>query len=1094
VSALEHEVPAAKSDSPFLLLNYYGREDAYRFAGRDDEINAVVTGLLSFDTYVLYGKSGLGKTSLIQAGVFPELEKRGMNAVYSRVLDLPVDELKARLVHELEQAGTAPVVLVLDQFEEFFIRVREQYEKQPELRIRECRRFSRMLVELVAEARCKVRILFGIREDYYAELEDFRADIPAIAAHGFRLLPLTSYGARRAIVLPLERADPPIDYDQRLLNKIVDEVARTGFDPLLLQIICTEVWREAIHQRPGTHQLTAGDFERVGGFDAIFRRYVVRAAETTPERQLVVRVVLDTLITAEQTKRVVRMSELTEGGASGRLYIRAASSEVEDVLSQLESCQLLRPIGEGRDRRFELLHDRLVPEVKQWLASDKAFVDFRFAKTFVNNVATNTPFRTVAGYLISEEQMHQMIDPWKDRLHLSLDETELLFRSSVHGESAAMPGWALRLDEFSEGRASATIAEMLGSPTVVVKAGAARAVRDLHGGKAFVRQLLDIALEDNHPSVRVSAAQSFARLASDEELKLLAAKLQDVLLCERAFAVVVECYDQQRSREMFPWRVRHRAWKTVRARRAREDGTLIRDAMTSGAVRGAVSGALWAFFTGHGMSQVVRWNTSSSTIVNGDVQVRILLAIMLTLIGAVAGALLGSLAARLEARRSAVAAWEVWYGGSMRGAIQNAAIAVVAFAAWIWVAELGDEPDPRNFEYPFVCALLAPGCALLLLMPVISRKGGTGQVCLGYFRAWPWFILSFLAAMTQWIIPSNKLVPIQLTGAAIIAIASGAVAAAILRLSGRCLSRNRLLNALWTLLATSGPAMLIVMLLLWAHESSEGLTPAVAILMLALTVTIGSFRAAIVGPALEAARAKPVPGKHRILWRSLCAAALVLAGALYVSLFGYKSIPGVRSGSGGEVRGALLEHIPNTHYYAVDASPRNPRVVIVQSRSVISHVYDDPRLRRPWPIFAADRFLLSMPNHSMTSPYHLTVTSYPLGSTEMAGGYSLIVTPALARNGKWHTGTTGHIGLPFILHDAPSETNYVIGQSYGDRTELEAFASRRLGRTTPLGFDAAISLDNIVIVTWPKDVEQPRTLTLIAVKVPDEPAAPRQTH
>lgn len=989
-----------RSDSPFQRLDYYTKNDAARFAGREDEINAVVTGVLSFDTFVLYGRSGLGKTSLILAGIFPELEKRGFKPVYSRVLDLSIAEFRQRLETAIGD-DSKHVVLVLDQFEEFFIRIREEDAAKAERRDAACREFASMLADLVERARGRLRILFGIREDFYAELEDFRFVFPEIDKHGFRLLPLTAYGARRAIVLPLEYANPPIRYDQKLLNLLVDEVARSGFDPLLLQIICTEVWRQANESRPGTSELTVTDFERVGGVDAIFRRYVARAAAGPENQQLVVRVILDTLITAEQTKRVVRENDLVHGGATGRLYIRARDEEVRDVLHQLVEGRLLRRLGEGRETRYELLHDRLVPEVKRWLGSDKDFVDFRFAKTFVANVAS-VKFREGSGYLLSQEQMAQMIDRWTDRLQLTADETELLFRSSIHKGTTSARFWGSRLNEFDKQRAAAVIGEMLLSKTDSVRASAARSVEVVPSPQDFVPQLLRMALEDPIQSVRGAAARSFASHASDDDLNLLSDKSKDALLRDRATEVVVECYDQLRSPSLFPWMVRRRAWVAVRRRSARADGERIRKAMATGAITGTIIGALWALTVGYGVAMMVRWNTNPEGVLSRSVGDRVLIATYLGLLGAAAGAAMGCVAARREARRTAVSRWELFYGGRTRGVTQGVISTGIASLAW---SALHIRTSESVFLLSYAIILAAPGVAMLalaLLYP--GTKEGTdrwGTVWLRIHRVWPWVGLSIIAAvcaLAHGTLRSMRVNPIHVMGFVFVGILSAPIASAVLSLRLRCKSGDRVSDAFWTLLCTSGTGMLGTLFIIALVERWPQYAEPASIVGMALL--LGCGRAAILGPATDLLTDEPsFFGWVQSGARGLATACLLLALAGYVYLFGLRSIAWLSEDSSTQIAGSLLHTVPNVHYHnLIGITEARPVFEVMEDVGFDVHMPPDrfdqetfPRLIEDTTVyFASEPFSVAVSRTTSGKPrYQIPVFTYPFAETVTKTGVGI---------------------------------------------------------------------------------------------------------
>ena len=55
--------------SPFKFLDAYGAQDASVFFGRDEEIEALYRLLGESRLVLVYGKSGTGKTSLVQAGL-----------------------------------------------------------------------------------------------------------------------------------------------------------------------------------------------------------------------------------------------------------------------------------------------------------------------------------------------------------------------------------------------------------------------------------------------------------------------------------------------------------------------------------------------------------------------------------------------------------------------------------------------------------------------------------------------------------------------------------------------------------------------------------------------------------------------------------------------------------------------------------------------------------------------------------------------------------------------------------------------------------------------------------------------------------------
>jgi hypothetical protein len=139
------------TDSPWLGPESFTEDEADRFFGRTREIRRLVRWVEDGYLTVLFGDSGLGKTSLIRAGLFPELRKRHHTPVYLRLrFDAEAPELIEQVwrqidefapvrgkdgrrpgslwewFHDCEQGflagdfkGTS-IVLVFDQFEELF--------------------------------------------------------------------------------------------------------------------------------------------------------------------------------------------------------------------------------------------------------------------------------------------------------------------------------------------------------------------------------------------------------------------------------------------------------------------------------------------------------------------------------------------------------------------------------------------------------------------------------------------------------------------------------------------------------------------------------------------------------------------------------------------------------------------------------------------------------------------------------------------------------------------------------------------------------------------------------------------------------------
>src|SRR3954469_6271646 len=102
---------AVDRDNPWPGLAPFTEGQGAYFHGRDDEIDDLTQLARLRALVVLFGQSGLGKSSLLQAGVFPRLRADGFCPVYIRLdhaeeAPSPTEQIKARLLEETSRVGT----------------------------------------------------------------------------------------------------------------------------------------------------------------------------------------------------------------------------------------------------------------------------------------------------------------------------------------------------------------------------------------------------------------------------------------------------------------------------------------------------------------------------------------------------------------------------------------------------------------------------------------------------------------------------------------------------------------------------------------------------------------------------------------------------------------------------------------------------------------------------------------------------------------------------------------------------------------------------------------------------------------------------
>ena len=391
-------------ENPWLGLSSYTEESRAYFHGRDEEAAELARRVQRKLLTVLFGQSGLGKTSLLRAGLVPRLRGEGYCPVYVRVdyapdSPPPSEQIKQAIFRATEAAGhwTRPgsaiegeslweflhhrgdllrdtsggmllPLLIFDQFEEIFTlaqaddagRLRAKrflddladlVENRPPAELEQRLEQDDAVAEDYDFARADYRILIALREDYLAHLESVKGAMPSITQNRMRLARMTGAQALSAVVKPGGSL-----VSQEVAESIVRfvaggaELANAEVEPSLLSLICREL--NTVRLAQGHAEISADLL--AGSRDSILSEFYERALADQPPG--VRRVIEDELLTESGYRE-----SLAEERVSKAL---AAAGSAPDALATLVDRRLLR-IEERLDmRRVELTHDVLCSVVR----------------------------------------------------------------------------------------------------------------------------------------------------------------------------------------------------------------------------------------------------------------------------------------------------------------------------------------------------------------------------------------------------------------------------------------------------------------------------------------------------------------------------------------------------------------------------------------------------------------------------------------------------------------------------------------------------------------------------------------------------------
>ena len=364
--------------SPYKFLDYYNPEDADIFFGRDREIRVIEQKFHNTRLLVLHGESGTGKTSLIRAGLMPRLSPEVFVPVYVRVLRDPLREIKRELLRQLglqdeslldkplpdfltvaAERVSKTVIIVFDQFEEFFLRFDDEARR-------------RVIAELAAcltETRLDVKFLLAIRSDYFALLAAFEEAIPQIFTHQIHLERLTEAQAVEAVIKPAERLGIQVDEPMVQIKLLPELLAKDGgIEPPLLQIVCDALYQHA--QNDGRTVVDMRDYEAVGDVTGALGNYLHEKLRQFGTHQAAARAALKALVTAEGTKRASFVPELCSRIISAGQRITEEELR-RDYLDKFVRDRLVRVEDVEGQACYELSHDYLAKHVEAWIEENE---------------------------------------------------------------------------------------------------------------------------------------------------------------------------------------------------------------------------------------------------------------------------------------------------------------------------------------------------------------------------------------------------------------------------------------------------------------------------------------------------------------------------------------------------------------------------------------------------------------------------------------------------------------------------------------------------------------------------------------------------
>ncbi len=347
------EIQRAKAGiCPYRGLHYFREEDASFFHGRDAFVRSLIEATGRFPFVAVVGPSGSGKSSVVRAGLVPELRRREGNRTetWDIITMLPGAEPLKSLAFEMvgllqpdlnvikrreaanelaefwykgstriadsindmvkSRANLERMLLVVDQWEELYTSC-----EVPEARSK----FITGLLE--ASERAPVKVVMTVRADFFGKVLEDRALRDRIEQAVVTLAPMNSDELRRAMEEPAKSVG--LMFEEHLADEILDDVGDEPGGLPLLEFVLEMLW-----ERRRGHELTHDAYWDIGKIQgAIAKRADEEFHRLPAEQQQIARRALVRLVNpGEGREDTRRRADLDELGANAAAVVKTLTA------------------------------------------------------------------------------------------------------------------------------------------------------------------------------------------------------------------------------------------------------------------------------------------------------------------------------------------------------------------------------------------------------------------------------------------------------------------------------------------------------------------------------------------------------------------------------------------------------------------------------------------------------------------------------------------------------------------------------------------------------------------------------------------------
>jgi hypothetical protein len=438
-------LPAPRRLSQPVGMEFLTSQFQRYLISRHDKVDELANRLRQDPTVLVLGESGVGKTSLIHAGLIPTVVKQGFRPVYSRPLGLPCSDIvqqvystifggakshRAELPAVVAEAEAAlrgkTLLLIIDQFEDVLASRHSEEVKALVSSLTTLRNLSSPTFRTMIVYRADLEGRLG---EFWQAMSGSPNGLPRVYLGGLAPDKLWAELACSLRDLSIQLKLRPTEA-HRIVTDLVNASHGTGVDgayPPYVQMLIDHLWKES---RSAGAPLAFTDYERAGGVAGIVGSYLSHQLAYAQDAGGHLKSVLVSLVRSYGVKAQKELHEVQ--GDTG-----LTKPESEAALEKLIDLRLVRHIS----TYYEVSHDFVARKIINELADSDEREFKRFRELLASKAAA---YATTRSLLTSDEML--MLYKHRQRILPSDAELGILLASWLAGAGPALY-WLLRLPE-----------------------------------------------------------------------------------------------------------------------------------------------------------------------------------------------------------------------------------------------------------------------------------------------------------------------------------------------------------------------------------------------------------------------------------------------------------------------------------------------------------------------------------------------------------------------------------------------------------------------------------------------------------------------